>query len=139
MDLMKSHDLCCIVWYNKQNITKRGFDMAKTILYASVNDMEVPRRHFKRVEREMLEHYGAEKNYTYTFDDWIMRIWSNELPDRVYEIDLKFCCGWEFDKELGIKFEYDNVKKVLYFGQDIDLVGKGKAKKVEFFGMNELA
>lgn len=118
---------------------KRGIDMAKKILYVSGNDIEVPRRHFKRVEKEMLGYYGGEKNYTYTFDDWIMRIWSNELKERVYEIDLKYCCNWEFDKELGIKFDYDNVRKVLYFGQDIDVLEKGKPKKIEFFGMNELA
>lgn len=123
----------------KENTMKRGIDMAKTILYASRNDMEVPRRHFKRVEKEMLEYYGGEKNYDYKFDGWMMEIWSNELPDRVYKIDLKFCCKWEFDQELGIKFKYDNMRKVLYFGQDIDLLEKSKPKKIEFFGMNELA
>lgn len=119
---------------------KRGIGMAKTILYLSGNDIEVPKRHFKRVEKEMLEHYnGLEKNYDYKFDRWILEIWSNEIPDMVCKIDLKFCCKWEFDKELGIKFDYDNVKKVLYFGKDIDLLGKNKDKKIEFFGMHELA
>lgn len=60
----------------------------KTYIYCSgTNDLEVPKRHFLKAEKEMLDYFKLEKNYNVSFNGWIMTIKNDELEKKsIYNI-----------------------------------------------------
>lgn len=91
----------------------------KTFIYCSgTNDLEVPKRHFLKAEKEMLDYFKLEKNYDVSFNGWIMTIKNDELEEK---INLQHFCQCKFViyddaiYSVGIEYRYHNHREALWF------------------------
>lgn len=118
-----------------------------TFIYCSgANDLEVPKRHFLKAEKELLDYFNLEKNYEVSFNGWIMTIKNDETEER---INLKFFCQCEFviydaNHSVGIEYRYHNHKEALWFDKtptfsDFGIDGSDEEVKLEFIARHILA